>query len=903
MGRAFFYCVQCSKRVSDADLEAGKAFRVGDQILCDACAPASAKREASSRQIPAVQRQKNPGPITTKKSLPIPPPASPAMPVRTRAFLIGGAVAVLLTATVTMLLTRNAEQSRDPRTQSPPSPDPREASARAELERARDFAKAHPEDLGGRMGRFSDLAAKWPGTAAADEASAESAALKTAIRQSVDTWMAQLHAEIKPLIDAKKYADAARRVDDLKSSHDLPDWKQAAEKLASGLVELGRKLEEESASAKKTPDPPAPPPDPKPDAKVASEETKRSLAAWEAAAAKATARDYAGALADLDRALPALKDADLKAEAQEDAALLRKVAALVRDSTEELRKKPSGSGLALRYRDATGAVKRASGTVMQVDSERIELRVGKECEFIDWSDAAAAFFAELGRKGNVEPATLTALCLLEGDVETARSFQVALPAKWWTYAEGARARIPKPDPAERSARTVFASAEKNYRTMETRAAAIEGYRSLRADFAATALVKTYAERLSRRSEAGKEYWIPPSQIRADGSFRLAKSGKLESTKDSEGADTLHNTADVEFAVLPGQSYRSWIWVGACCEETFQFFYQGSDLTDTDPKTKKKVACEPGSGFVVTVKHSIRNLKKTHQDHKIKGAAVHPKTAARWEWVEVTLPKYAGPGAKKLRFLTNQAGFSIGGVVISSVRKLPPAEAELKDLEKARALDEPSLEIDPDLLAWWTFDEGQGSVAKDRSGNGHDGKLVGDVKWGEGKVGGGIHCEGGKSGISVADAEDLRIPGDLTMALWVRKAAEPSDWTCVLGRGTWERRNYGLWLDARTPKYMWQQYDAAGGKASAVNVSGNKPIEVGKWVHLAATIEQDQIRVYFDGELDGQGKRSDAPWCGEAPLGIGYAMMHVGLKGDLDDARLYRRALTAAEIRALYDQGR
>ena len=352
---------------------------------------------------------------------------------------------------------------------------------------------------------------------------------------------------------------------------------------------------------------------------------------------------------------------------------------------------------------------------------------------------------------------------------------------------------------------------------------------------------------------------------------------------------------VDFAALPGQTYRCWIWVGACCEETFLFYYQGSEVSDVDPKTKKKISVEPGSSAAVPVKHSIRNLKKTHEDHRPKGAKAQPKTAARWEWVEVALPKYASPGGKKLRFMTNQAGFSIGGAIVSAVRKGAPLESEIKDLEKVRTLDEPPLPADPDLVGWWTLDEGFGSTVNDFTGKGHVGKITGDVKWCEGKIGGALRVNGGFSGIEIADAEDLRIPGDLTMALWLRKDAEVPDWVCVMGRGLRDDRNYGLWVQPTTRRYMYQQLGAK------IDVYGQKLIEVGKWTHLAVTIEQDLIRLYFNGAFDGQAKRSGRPWADAAPLGLGYAMYHTGFKGALDDVRLYRRALTGDEVRALYER--
>jgi hypothetical protein len=249
-------------------------------------------------------------------------------------------------------------------------------------------------------------------------------------------------------------------------------------------------------------------------------------------------------------------------------------------------------------------------------------------------------------------------------------------------------------------------------------------------------------------------------------------------------------------------------------------------------------------------------------------------------------------------MTNQAGFSIGGAVISSSRKGPPLEPEIKDLEKTRAQDEPPMPIDPDLVGWWTFDEGAGGESIDLSGKNHTAKLVGDVKWVEGKIGGAIQGAGGKSGVEVADAEDLRMSGDMTMALWVRRTAESGDWVCVFGRGTPTQRNYGLWLEANNRKYMYQQFGA-----SDINVYGQKLIETGKWTHLAVTIESDLVRVYYNGELDSQAKRPGKPWAEAAPLGIGYAMQHTALTGAVDDVRLYRRALSADEIKGVFDLGR
>ncbi len=48
--------------------------------------------------------------------------------------------------------------------------------------------------------------------------------------------------------------------------------------------------------------------------------------------------------------------------------------------------------------------------------------------------------------------------------------------------------------------------------------------------------------------------------------------------------------------------------------------------------------------------------------------------------------------------------------------------------------------DPDLAAYWKFDEGSGTTAYDSSGNGNDGVFVGDPKWVPGMFGSALEVQ-------------------------------------------------------------------------------------------------------------------------------------------------------------------
>lgn len=272
-------------------------------------------------------------------------------------------------------------------------------------------------------------------------------------------------------------------------------------------------------------------------------------------------------------------------------------------------------------------------------------------------------------------------------------------------------------------------------------------------------------------------------------------------------------------------------------------------------------------------------------------------AARWEWVEIPLPKYAAPGGKKLRLMTNQAGFSIGGAVVSSSRKAAPAETELKDLEKDRDVPE-ALPVDADLVAWWGFEEGSGNTVVDLTGKGHDAKVVGTVQWVDGKIGGGMRFTGPGPTLRVEHRDDLNLPGDLTLALWMKKDGDAGDWSCLVGKGEKQQRNYCLWLETKTSNILFQEYGAA-----ALNFKSKAAVRDGVWTHVAATVEGNKATIYINGVKDSEAEHKGPASVVPFPAGLGYACEHGTYRGALDDVRIYRRGLSAEEIKTLVEQGR
>ena len=248
------------------------------------------------------------------------------------------------------------------------------------------------------------------------------------------------------------------------------------------------------------------------------------------------------------------------------------------------------------------------------------------------------------------------------------------------------------------------------------------------------------------------------------------------------------------------------------------------------------------------------------------------------------------------------------VLLGVLAALPcaPARAEqtpthldpVKDSAKAI---EP-LVIPKPLIAYWTFDEVAGGDCRDSSGQGCDVSP-------EGRLGEGL----------------ARAPGVFGNAMtfsgqhMLRAAGKPVF-------GTLAKISLSAWampIDLKEYKEIFRKEDGENrvlfsfqdhGKhlSLGLNVGGyvecDAPIEPaqvidGGWHHCAATFDGKVMRVYLDGKEIGALERpGTATTGGGAPGCVGSSNGGECFQGGLDDLRIYRDALTADEVAALYRNG-
>lgn len=695
-----FYCFRCGARIRSIDLDAG-AVRFANRIACAECAELSG----------LIARDDSPhgSPPESSSDLPEAPEPSPSPRKRTLVWAgVGGLAVLTLTAVLLVLLRPSAPTAprdfplEDVRAGAP-LPSPLMDPARKELEDAKSYAKEAPGDLAGRIERFRRIAWKYDGTPVGDEGLRELESLRAERDSRLDARLAELDARLDPLMNASKWKEARELVETVRTEADPPRLNQALKLRIREIEDAARKPLE------KLHIPTAPLPS----------VSKEAVAAWSKACERAFIRDYAGAEALLKEALASAENEPTRRELREDLERFAAVARFFQGAWAGLRSTSPGTRLTLQVWDDDGKLARLEGRMVEAHEKWMVLRRAG-CRFheaVSFDDIAAASWIE-GASG--DPVTAALFCLLEGDVDSARTRLVdrsRVPEKYWT-------RRPPPGPPrdvlpvaatnERQARRRLAAADARFGFLPSRAEAVLAYRKLLEDYGETTTVDADRSRIRERMNACREMLIPARHLFPSGNFKRSSwtSRNIEvpdcwtASEDIDWRESLENYVEIDFPALPKTPYRCWVYVGGCCLESFTFHFQASEYTAKDPDSGNVLAAEPGGNFAFPLKPK-GFFRSRHAQHARAGK---PKQPERWQWIEVPLPEFADAGAKTIRLLTHQQGFSVACAIVSADRETAPKDEEAVEILKQ---PEPDIPGTPEPAQWLLFgplpNRGFGSV--------------------------------------------------------------------------------------------------------------------------------------------------------------------------------------------------
>ena len=90
-----------------------------------------------------------------------------------------------------------------------------------------------------------------------------------------------------------------------------------------------------------------------------------------------------------------------------------------------------------------------------------------------------------------------------------------------------------------------------------------------------------------------------------------------------------------------------------------------------------------------------------------------------------------------------------------------------------------------LIGWWKFDETNGTLAYDSSGNGNDGNLTGGPTWATGKIGGALSFDG----VDDYVVTDVTTGLDFSVSTWVKTSDKDAHIMGLNGGDSWL-----FWID-------------------------------------------------------------------------------------------------------------
>jgi hypothetical protein len=197
----------------------------------------------------------------------------------------------------------------------------------------------------------------------------------------------------------------------------------------------------------------------------------------------------------------------------------------------------------------------------------------------------------------------------------------------------------------------------------------------------------------------------------------------------------------------------------------------------------------------------------------------------------------------------------------------------------------------------SFSEGSGTAAADSSGSGHNGTLVNGPTWIiPGYFDNGISLDGTNDYVSVANPSTLNFgTSDFTIAAWIKRQATGVEHTILnkTDNATWADGGKEFFIGGDNRLYFG--CFAVGEIASTGTITDD-----GLWHHVAVTFvdSSNTVTLYIDGFASGSGTLNLPADVASHVIKIGGYPAGHSFRGQVDEFRIFSRALSASEVQTI-----
>ena len=218
-----------------------------------------------------------------------------------------------------------------------------------------------------------------------------------------------------------------------------------------------------------------------------------------------------------------------------------------------------------------------------------------------------------------------------------------------------------------------------------------------------------------------------------------------------------------------------------------------------------------------------------------------------------------------------------------------------------------------LVGAWTFDDG---TAKDYSGYGNHGEILGDPKVVKGKFGNALEFDGSDDGVEIEDDEVLQLTEPFTAAAWIFPRS-CKDHAGIVWKGSaigWATDVYNFRIAQLGSNGL--TWGACTGPIEGYFGTAGVLGQMDEWYHVALVEDGTKGIAYVNGEsgiptTEGDANRPAPPYAPleDHPVRIGWAIGSQGaipgdvyFEGIIDEVFLYDRPMQEDEINELMNGG-
>ena len=220
------------------------------------------------------------------------------------------------------------------------------------------------------------------------------------------------------------------------------------------------------------------------------------------------------------------------------------------------------------------------------------------------------------------------------------------------------------------------------------------------------------------------------------------------------------------------------------------------------------------------------------------------------------------------------------------------------------------DIDQELIGYWNFNEQEGCVTHDNSGNNNHGMLKPECDtlspyWAQDKhekQNQSLEFDGINDFINIPDQSILQIQNEIAVSAWVKLPNPvPNNNGIILHKRAIDSQDYSFALvyDKNNNGYGWGI--SSGTPENLDHIQSTNTVMPGQWQHIVATFDGVNKKLYVDSNqindtvistLDNSGNDSDI-YIGQQADG------NQKYEGIIDDIRIYNHAISENDIMTIY----